>query len=410
MERINLGDRVLIHLGRHMNCMTDNDNIAPDELTQTGIAMEMGLSRNHVSVILLKLEDEGLVFNRLCRIRHSRTGLKRKAYGLTASGRVEYNRIREELKRNGIDEKKLMGAGNINMYSGEQLDGLCSKDKDIVGMICVLGIGINRDTLDYVPRMIPFDGKTSSIRNETMQRIIDRNPKDTVKHWHSLAADYCLDNGIGIQRRIRHLILSGRFVEAKHLVMENGFYIMDNPQKMILPALMDLSERYPRSNIPYISAVTAIRAGCMKEATLASGMVESTDKELGIALKSEIMLKQGDLSYANTMALDSYRGDMETGITLGKIMMASGNYDQALFFLRTARHDMRNRKCLFRMDEELRMESELMRKMGRADESARLDDIATTITEMINGKQNSIRERCSSSDYPNRRCTDHGYL
>lgn len=410
MKRINLGDRVLIHLGRHMNCMTADDHIAPEDLTQTGIAMEMGLSRNHVSVILLKLEDEGFVFNRLCRIRHSRTGLKRKAYGLTAAGNVEYNRILEELKRNGIDEKEFVGAGNINQYSGEQIDGLSERDINVIGMICVLGIGVGKNTLDYIPRMVPFDNGMSSIRNETVQRIIDRSSDDAVKHWNSLAADYCLDNDIGIQRRIKHLVLSERFVEAKRLVMRDRFYIMDNPRKIILPALMDLSERYPLSDIPYISAITAMRAGCIREATLASKIVSSTDKELGMALESEIVLKQGEFDHANMMALDSYRGDVETSMTLGKTMMASGNYDQALFFLRTARRDMKKRRCIFGMDEELRIESELLRKMGRADESARLGDIATTISDMICGKQGSIRERCSSSDYPNRRCTDHGCL
>lgn len=410
MEKMKLAYKVMIHLGRYCNTRLEDDRIAPEGLTQTGIAMEMGLSRNHASVLLLKLEGDGYVYEKLCRIRYSRTGLKRKAYGLTPKGLVEYERILEELKQKGIDEKDLIGAGNINLYSGEQIDEISDADMEIIGMMCVLGIGIRKDSLTRVPRMVPFDGKISSLRIETMQRVINRNSEDTIRHWHSLAADFCLEKYPDIHRRIKHLVLSERFLEAKRLAIKNRFYIMDNPRKIVVPALMDLSKRYPQSEIPYISAMTATRLDLLNEAMISAKILESKDKELGMAVKSEIMLQNGQLKDANALALDSYRGDVETSIALSKTMMASGNYEQSLFFLRTARDGMRKKGCMFRMNEALLIESKLMRKMGRTAESVRLDDIAETISETVKGDFYSIREQYSSSDYPNRRCIDRGYL
>lgn len=411
MEKMYLRDKMILHLGRCDSNPSDDDCIASEEVTQSGIALELGLSRNHVSVILLKLENEGYVFDRLSRVRHTKTGLKRKAYGLTPLGKMEFVRITEIMKKSGMPEDEIFYPNNINYYSGDRIDTLGGKDKDVLGMICALERNVYKDTLRHIPKMLPFEGRYSSMRNETMNRILNRNSKETIVYWHSLAADYCLDNDLDFRKRIYHLVSSERNMEAKQLMLKNKFFIMDHPREDLLRASLTLSNVYVESEIPYIATFIALRMNRLEEAAISAAMVEKTDSELGKALKSEILLKEGDIKNAHALALKSYRGDVDTSLILGKTTQAMGDIMNALFFLKKARTEMENRKCAFRMNEELCLESEVMKALGRTDESVRLCEMAYDIAEATKrGHTGSLKEQCSSSSCQDRKCINHGCL
>ena len=411
MEKMYLRDKMILHLGRCDSNPSDDNCIASEEITQSGIALELGLSRNHVSVILLKLENEGYVFDRLSRVRHTKTGLKRKAYGLTPLGKMEFVRIVETMKKYGMPEDEIFCPNNINYYSGDRIDTLGNKDKDVLGMICVLERNVYKDTLRHVPKMLPFEGKYSSIRNETMNRILSRNTKETITYWHSLAADYCLDNDLDFRKRIYHLVSSERNVEAKQLILKNKFFVMDHPREDLLRASLTLSNIYIESEIPYIATFIALRMNRLEEAAGPASMVEKIDSDLGKALKSEILLKEGDTKNAHALALESYRGDVDTSLILGKTTLAMGDAANALFFLKKARTEMENRRCIFRMNEELYLESEAVKALGRTDESVRLSEMAYNITEAIGrGYTCSFKEQYSSSGCQDRICINRGCL
>ena len=87
-------EKILLHLNRfnrHLNKLE-----VPPSLTQQGIARATEIARPHISTMMRKLEEKGLVYEKVCHIQ----GKKRwvKAYFLTNTGVIEAKIFEKELR------------------------------------------------------------------------------------------------------------------------------------------------------------------------------------------------------------------------------------------------------------------------------------------------------------------------
>lgn len=138
MHEINLHERVLIHLRKYHGISVAEDRISPYEITQDGISMALGISRNHASVILGRMVQNGDVAFVVSRIKHSESGIRRKAYRLTQQGVNRYESIVGRLEDEGVEVRDLLLPNNVNYFSGEMMDSIPEKDMDIIGMVAVI--------------------------------------------------------------------------------------------------------------------------------------------------------------------------------------------------------------------------------------------------------------------------------
>lgn len=81
-------DLILMHLLKYVG--KDNGKDMPFETTQDGIAIALGMTRGHVSIVLGKLMNEGLV---RAESRHAGTVRLRMCYRLTSVGIIETRKI-----------------------------------------------------------------------------------------------------------------------------------------------------------------------------------------------------------------------------------------------------------------------------------------------------------------------------
>ncbi len=61
MDKITLTDRILTHLYRFKHINSDIKYNAPEELTQTGIALSLGITRSYASLLLGRMLEKKLV-------------------------------------------------------------------------------------------------------------------------------------------------------------------------------------------------------------------------------------------------------------------------------------------------------------------------------------------------------------
>ena len=385
MHEVNLHERVLIHLRKYHGISITEEKIAPYELTQDGVAMALGISRNHTSVILSRMVQNGDVTFVISRIRHSESGMRRKAYSLTQQGVERYEAMVGRLEDEGIGVEDLLLPNNVNYFSGEMLDSIPKQDMDIIGMVAVIRQQVTREELNEpIPANMPFDGKGNvMMKEETRRRLIGRAQDTVLKRWHSLAADWCAVHCGDIRERIMHLAKAGRMLEAERMIDRNRFIIMDNPSEDIVPVALDMSQETSRATIPYVAAMVSIRSMMIPEARTAIAHLEHLDPELAKVMNVELELARGDWRKALAMAQGAYRGDAYTSLALGKSMVLAHRLDEALGYLRESREDMCRRGCTFRMDEELRIEASVMEKLGHTEAGRMLHDVADSLRMSI---------------------------
>lgn len=381
MNNVNLHERMVIHLRKYHNVAVSGDYIAPMEITQDGISMALGISRNHTSVVLSKMQKNGEVDFSISRIRYSESGIRRKAYFLTPKGLELYETVMDRLHREGVDEEEIMRPGNINYFSGEMMDTIPAPEMDIIGMVSVIRCPVGRSTLRCeIPKTLPFDSNGDAfVKQDTRNRMISRNKPSTLRRWHSLAADWCSINCKDVRERIVHLMEAGRTIEAERVVKRNMYVLMDNPSEELVTKLTELMDGQGNAETAYVVAMMSIRIGMFNEARKSIESLRSSDNSLAGAMESEMELVRGNNDRALDLALQAYRGDMETGLALGKSMAVSKRYGEALVFLRRSRKDMRDRRCIFRMDEELRIEAMVMERIGDNILSTRLAELAESL-------------------------------
>ena len=83
--------RVILHLSRYSKFQSDK--VCPVEMTQRGIADVLEIKREHVTMVLKRLKEKGIVESRTAHV--AKSGVNRKVYNLTWSGEILARQLKE---------------------------------------------------------------------------------------------------------------------------------------------------------------------------------------------------------------------------------------------------------------------------------------------------------------------------
>lgn len=374
MTNLTLPEKVLLHVYRYRHIVETTEFMIPPEMTQYGIAEAVGISRSHVSIIVGRLVEDGRLMCRKGHIRGNGNSL-RKVYFITARGCEHCRKMLDgTLKRDDIDTALPQ---NINYCCSSKLWSLPKEERDIVGGVLVLRCPVYRCDFDgTVPKLLPFDGVGRlNIKPETRDWFLRRADENTIKDWHSRAADWCFENGCDPRERLYHLFLSNRRHEAAKLVQSNRYMFMDFPDRESRDIIHSLSEECDGCEMKLTAARMSLRMGDLPKAMAEAESVDAGCPSRG-ALISEILLAEGKNAMALDSALESYVGDTDTAAALGMCMTANGRFGEAMTYLRRWEGEIRRTGCSFRMDELLAAISEALRGLGEPERADELLSIA----------------------------------
>ena len=371
MRNITQAERVLIHLYSYRHLDESERHGVPFDITQDGVGESVGISRSHASLILGKMERNGLVSSRQASVDSAPVGTTlRKVYHLTRQGLDECESLMRSLgEPEGLDVEDIFPK-NLNYCRSDAFDSLDRRDRDFLGCMMVLDGNVHVSQLPNGRNhpLLPIDARGFvAIREDVSERFLHRAGEDELRRWNSLAADWCADHGLPSRQRLRHLIMGGRIREAVRLAKDSAFELMDRPDAETTDALDRLDGDVGDGSISPMVTMCYIRLGLPKKARRALERMNGSDPCLRGALESEILLLEGKNTAALDTALECYRGDAPTAIALGKSMAANGRHSEAVVFLRRGRLSMRETGCLFRLDEALEWESESHMVLGNGD-------------------------------------------
>lgn len=374
MTNLTLPEKVLLHVYRYRHIVETTEFMIPPEMTQNGISEAIGISRSHVSIIVGRLVDDGRLICRKGHVKGNDNSL-RKVYFITARGCEHCRKMLDgTLRRDDIDTALPQ---NINYCCSSKLWSLPKEERDIVGGVLVLRCPVYRCDFDgTIPKLLPFDGGGRlNIKPETRDWFIRRADEDTMRSWHSIAADWCFDNGCDTRERLYHLYRSKRWHEATRLIQSNRYLFMDFPDKESRDIIHNLSEECEDCDLKLTAARMSLRLGDLSKAMDEAESVDVECPSRG-AMISEILLAEGKNAMALDSALESYVGDTDTAAALGMCMTANGRFDEAMTYLRRWEGEMRRTGCSFRMDELLATISEALRGLGEPERADELLSIA----------------------------------
>ena len=378
MDQITQSQKVMLHLYRYRTVDPYVKYMASYDMTQSGIGECLGISRSHASVVVGKLEKEGLLESVSATLSNAPpTGpLTRKVYKLTHEGLARCRELMDEL---GMEEGSPLPIvpRNINHCRTDSFDSLPDRDRDFLGCLIVLEMEVS---LQMLPEgrdhpLVPIDTKGHvSIRKRTRELYMGRASPDELARWHSLAADFCADHGGTEAERMTHLILGRRRKEAVKYALCNGYALMDSPDRNLAKLMDELDSDTDGNPLAEIVTLCYIRLGMTHEAR--GSLSRMREGPLSGAMESELLLAEGRKSDALDKALESYNSDTATAIALGKCMAANSRYGEAAVFLRRARMCMMETKCLFRLDESLTWEGDCYLALGKKMLAKRLTEAA----------------------------------
>lgn len=374
MSNLTLPERVLLHVYRYRHIAETTEFTIPMELTQNGIAEALGISRSHASILVGGLVEDGRL---ICRKGHVKGNERtsRKVYFITALGCDHCRKILDgTLERDDVDDALPQ---NINYCCSTVLWSLPKEERDMIGGILVLRCPVCRGDFDgEVPKLLPFDGRGHlNIKPETRVWFLQRADTDTLKDWHSRAADWCFEKRYDPKERLYHLFRSNRRREAVKLAVSNRFMFMDFPDKESRDIIDRLSEECDEPGLRLTAARMSLRMGDLSIAKSEAEAIEGDCPPRG-ALISEILLAEGKNAMALDNALESYVGDTDTAAALGMCMTANGRFGEAMTYLRRWEGEMRRTGCSFRMDELITACSEALRGLGDREKADELLSIA----------------------------------
>ena len=381
MDKVTLRGRIMLYLSKYDYLDRGMAYGAPFEITQDGIAIALNITRAYSSLILNRMEEEGLVEYRTATILGSKSKNKRRIYFLTGRGRVEKEELKRDLRAKGMDPDDISPGPDINHCSSEVFESLDLEEKDMIGSICLIDGKVSRASLPEGEHpLLPFDlSGDVLIKDSTKQRILALADEDTLRRWHSLAADWCTDNGADLGERVRHLMGAGRMREARRLFVRGRFEFMESPEGWMVEIADDLCEGCDDQVLLETASRIAMELDDLETAErLSSKMTEGSTRR--DALMAEITLKEGLVDRALSMALECYNGDSPSAIALGKCMLAAGRPAEGRVFLAKARKALVEEGCVFRLDEALALDAECAMELGCFEEADAILEMVSRIT------------------------------
>lgn len=116
-------DRIILHLLDYSRF--EKDDFLPIEVTQLGISQATGIAQSHVSRILKKLKDQGLIQYKLARV--ASIGRRWKVYFLTWESLISAQKLKAELCETKVSFKDARG----NLKEGRLSEALDSFEKKV---------------------------------------------------------------------------------------------------------------------------------------------------------------------------------------------------------------------------------------------------------------------------------------
>lgn len=389
MKELTQAERTMMHLYRYRFFNMDLEKTAPFELTQDGIGEALGISRSYASLIVSRMDRDGLLRTGRAPISEDQNRAPRKIYMLSLRGE---ERCKELI--GGRDPDDVLPQ-NINHCRTDHFDNLPGDYRDLLGALMLIGVPVHHMQVPGgrdVP-LLPVDPSGYvSIRKKTKELYIRRADAETLRRWHSVAADWCADNGAPLDERVAHLAEAQRLREAAKLAMSNRYTIMDSPSPTTVAHIHRISRVLEMDDLAYVAAFSYLRMGMVEKGRRVAETIGDTDPCVKGSLMAEVLLAEGRLGDALDRALDVYRADTETAMALGKCMAANGRHAEAVVYLRKARRCMNESGCLFRLDEALRWESESYLSMGERDLAVRLMEAACCAAKDENTRK-ALRNR-----------------
>lgn len=392
MEHLTQAQRVMLHLYRYRYYDMDGFDDAPFDVTQDGISEALGISRSYSSLILGRMRRDGIVTSSRSMVINKTGRVSRQVYALTESG------LRRCDSLIGERDADVLLPRTLNHCRTTDFDRLAEEDRDVLGSLILIRTPVH---FSQTPKgrnqpLLPIDASGMVfIRADTRRTFRDRADPETLRRWHSLAADWCADNMAPVDERIEHLTDAGRNTEALKLTLGNRYHIMDNPRHETAAALDRLAASTGDRGLSAIAAFCYMRLGRMSKARRSLSRLGQSDPCLRGALMAEILLCEGRPAEALEKALDVYRGDVPTALALGKCMATNGRHSEAVVYLRRCRNCMTETGCLFRLEEVLRWEGESYLALGRRDLAAKLLGAASCATRDDRASM-ALRDRARS--------------
>lgn len=270
MRNITQAERVLIHLYSYRHLDENEKHGVPFDITQDGVGESVGISRSHASLILGKMERNGLVSSRQASVDSAPVGTTlRKVYHLTRRGLDECESLMRSLgEPEGLDVEDIFPK-NLNYCRSDAFDSLDRRDRDLLGCMMVLDGSVHVSQLPNGRNhpLLPIDARGFvAIREDVTERFLHRATEDDLRRWNSLAADWCADHGLPSRQRLRHLIMGGRVREAVRLAKDSAFELMDRPDAETADALDRLDGDVGDGSISPLVTMCYIRLGLPKKA------------------------------------------------------------------------------------------------------------------------------------------------
>jgi hypothetical protein len=355
IETATIRERALLHLSRFPKMNPSELYNVPFDLTQDGIASVLGISRAHASLELKKLKDIGKIDDWQAHIKGS--GTRRKVYYLLPEGVREAELLRKRFESTGVTIESLL---DMKRCDPEIMwENLNAKDKETFGLACVFRISISRKALpETTTGVIPADFKGDiTISSDVREKYLSLVDADTLRVWHSRAADWFMDNDKNNQdqERLYHLTKAGRNTEACKLILRKSEEFLQNPNEDLLMTMRDLPviPKYTES-FYNIKARIALECGDVKDALSCADIL------------ADFLTDDADVIRAETYLLS---GNAEKGFELSKSL-----FDK----VPSSRTALIAAKCLFKMkkhDEASRFIESSCEVLSHNNDATTIDDI-----------------------------------
>ena len=296
---------------------------------------------------------------------------KRKTYFLTAMGMVDAQRIADRAEKEGIDFTSMLDMKRCD--PNVLLDTFDEKDKDVLGIACILRCSVRRDELPDTGRsVVPVDVNGYVIvGEETKVNILSVLDEDSVKRLHSMAADLWLSSRCpDRQERLYHLIRAGRNRDAcRSLIKEKDRFMdsLNDDLYDILGSLTDIPEKYLADILP-LKIMSSIEFGDMDGAASYLDLLSSVDADAGTLFSARIELNKGNAGTAVRM-LERMSDSISKTLLTAEAFTLLGRLKEAKDILDLAREEMMLSGDLRHLSELYLLSSTVSIRMGRPEDA-----------------------------------------
>jgi len=262
----------------------------PYKLCQPGIAESIDASRPHLSQEIIKLVAEGLLFEKINRVRGA--DRKRKVYFLTPEGEREEKKIRKELKEKSIkiildDENKKIKLKNISKY-------ISGKDPLLKALSNLKDNTLNLETKD-IPAENVFVGRKEEL--DDLKNVVKK-----VENEGSQTVFIEGEAGIGKTTLVNEI---KNYAENRDYIISSGraFFESSDPYLPFKDIFEDISN-YPEVNESNVENILEVKGPKIDDKESLNNQLEATFYETTktlkrISSKRPILIFIDDLQWAD---------------------------------------------------------------------------------------------------------------